>query len=226
MLKFSGMVAAITGGVQAFHYSYTGHYHPQVYNQAADPWALTATTKSVAATTTVDKSKWYSPYQQYSPIRIPYVPANHTDTRYASCITPIAHMSSATTKANIFFRIQFAQRGGKATMSRVTLQDASTDYVACTGTCPAGTATEQPSFSFRITEYGRIDNGATTMTQTATTTSGVTTITSSTAGYSSATAAVCTLLGDEFNPLRETDKMGRANPYQDPNRGRIAPLLI
>ena len=218
MLKFSGMVAAITGGVQAFHYGYTGHYHPQVYNQAADPWALTATTKSVAATTTVDKSKWYSPYQQYSPIRIPYVPANHTDTRYASCITPIAHQSTASTAANVFVRIQFAQRGGKATMTRTTVQDTST-YTNCTSSasqaCPRGNTGDQPNYIYKITEYGRLDDGATTMALSSTATAVTLT-----------TSRSCTLLGDEFNPLRETDKMGRANPYQDPNRGRIAPLLL
>ena len=134
MLKYSGMAAAITGGVQAFHYGITGHYHPQVYNQAADPWALTATTKSVAATSVVDKSTWYSPYQQYSPIRIPYVPANHSDTRYASCIPPVAVYSKATTPVYVYFKIQFAQRGGKATMTRTTLKDATTNYATCTAT--------------------------------------------------------------------------------------------
>ena len=38
------------------------HYDANVYNVAADPWALTQTIKSVAATTTVDKTNWYSPY--------------------------------------------------------------------------------------------------------------------------------------------------------------------
>jgi len=33
--------------------------------------------------------------------------------------------------------------------------------------------------------------------------------------------AVCTDLGDEFNPLQEVDKFGRKNPFQDPNRGTM-----
>ena len=58
-----------------------GHYHAQAYNSGLDAWATGATTVTPTVTPTViDKSKWYSPYQQYSPIRIPYVPADHPDT--------------------------------------------------------------------------------------------------------------------------------------------------
>ena len=34
-------------------------------------------------------------------------------------------------------------------------------------------------------------------------------------------AAGCADIGDEYNPLTEKDKLGRANPYQDPTRGRF-----
>ena len=32
---------------------------------------------------------------------------------------------------------------------------------------------------------------------------------------------VCTFVGEEFNPLSEVDQSGRANPFQDPNRGTM-----
>ena len=103
-------------------------------------------------------------------------------------------------------------------MTRTTLSDPTTDYATCTSSptlaCPAATTNAQPNWIFKITEYGRLDDG-TAMAQSSTATAITTTL-----------AAKCTLLGDEFNPLRETDKMGRANPYQDPNRGRIAALLV
>jgi len=31
----------------------------------------------------------------------------------------------------------------------------------------------------------------------------------------------CSNIGDEYNPLREVNKAGTANPYQDPHRGRL-----
>lgn len=34
------------------------------------------------------------------------------------------------------------------------------------------------------------------------------------------------ILGDEFNPIKELDKYGRQNPYQDPTRGRIDSVTI
>ena len=35
-----------------------------------------------------------------------------------------------------------------------------------------------------------------------------------------------TLLGEEYNPLKEIDKYGRQNPYQDPTRGRIDDIVV
>lgn len=128
---------------------------------------------------------------------------------------PATYNSTGNGNAAIAHKIQFAQRGGKATMSRISVVDGNT-YTACVAaagppvvTCPTGVSTEAPSYSFRILEYGRLDDGTT---------------------FSSSTVLAGTdcssQSGDEFNPLKETDKMGRANPYQDPNRGRIANLPL
>ena len=32
---------------------------------------------------------------------------------------------------------------------------------------------------------------------------------------------ICTLIGEEYNPLEEVDQYGRDNPHQDPNRGTL-----
>ena len=40
------------------------------------------------------------------------------------------------------------------------------------------------------------------------------------------TGAGCDNLGDEYNPLTEKDKLGRANPYQDPSRGRFENISV
>lgn len=66
---------------------------------------------------------------------------------------------------------------------------------------------------FSIREYGRIEG----LIKDAAATAGATQSTPALTG-----SDACTLTGDEFNPLRETDKMGRANPYQDKTRGRLA----
>ena len=42
--------------------------------------------------------------------------------------------------------------------------------------------------------------------------------------YGYAGAANYDSTGEEYNPLREVDKYGRQNPYQDPNRGTIGPI--
>ena len=42
----------------------------------------------------------------------------------------------------------------------------------------------------------------------------------------SVAAAACTTVGSVFNPLAEVDKFGRANPYQDPNRGSVPPFTV
>ena len=56
-------IALLTARVEAYYNPNAyNHYDANVYNVAADPWALTQTIKSVAATTTVDKTNWYSPY--------------------------------------------------------------------------------------------------------------------------------------------------------------------
>ena len=65
---------------------YKPHIHID-HNTPTNPWGVGATTTSVASSTVLDKSKWFSPYAQYSPVRIPYVAASPSDnqTRYAKC---------------------------------------------------------------------------------------------------------------------------------------------
>jgi hypothetical protein len=62
---------------------------------------------------------------------------------------------------------------------------------------------------FSIREYGRIEGG--------TVSTAVAVVTNSTG---------CFNVGPEFNPLSETDKMGRANPYQDITRGRLSDYAL
>ena len=53
------------------YYNYGGHgsgYYPHTHTDS-----------------TVDKSTWYSPYQQYAPIKIAYKPASPKKTTYAVC---------------------------------------------------------------------------------------------------------------------------------------------
>jgi hypothetical protein len=40
------------------------------------------------------------------------------------------------------------------------------------------------------------------------------------------TSNSCGSIGDEYNPLTEKDKLGRANPYQDPTRGRFTNVTV
>ena len=63
---------------------------------------------------------------------------------------------------------------------------------------------------FSIREYGRLRGSlpATPATTIA-------------APESGSTTTACQYVGPEFNPLEETDKMGRPNPYQDKTRGRL-----
>jgi hypothetical protein len=106
--------------------SYGTHSHAG-YGNIANPW-LAGSSSTVSV---VDKSKWYSPYQQYSPIRIPFVPAQHAGTKYARCeITFQNSMDTdrvviATTEITMG-PILLAQRHGKATMSSIHLNSATT----------------------------------------------------------------------------------------------------
>ena len=62
---------------------------------------------------------------------------------------------------------------------------------------------------FSIREYGRIRGS---VPSTPATTAALET---------GALTTNCQYVGPEFNPLEETDKMGRPNPYQDKTRGRL-----
>ena len=106
--------------VSSYYYPTSGygtHSHAG-YGNVANPWL----TGSDTTLKVVDKSKWYSPYQQYSPIRIPFVPAQHAGTIYARCEL-LAQTSLDTFKVTaasttvVAGDILLAQRHGKATMS-------------------------------------------------------------------------------------------------------------
>lgn len=63
-------------------------YKPHIHNEQnrpSNPWGVGETTTQTGPTNVIDKSTWFSPYSQYSPVRIPYVAANPLDTRYAKC---------------------------------------------------------------------------------------------------------------------------------------------
>ena len=79
------------------------------------------------SSSTVDKSTWWSPYQQYSPIKIQYKPAGNTKTTYAVC------------DINAADRIQLAQLPGKSTQAKVNFTGLTADAV----------------YALRINEYGR-----------------------------------------------------------------------
>ena len=78
----------------------------------------------------VDKSTWYSPYQQYSPPKIAYKVVSDKTTRYASC-----EVNSTNT-------IQFAQIPGKPTMVRTNFSSLTADA----------------TYGFKFNEYGRAFN--------------------------------------------------------------------
>ena len=79
---------------------------------------------------TVDKSTWWSPYQQYSPIRIPYKPAGNKKTTYAICDIDDTN------------KIQLAQLPGKSTQAKVNFTGLTADAV----------------YALRVNEYGRDEN--------------------------------------------------------------------
>ena len=100
------------------------HTHPTpTYN----PWENVHTHDKDADDDDVDKSTWYSPYQQYSPPKIEYKVISAKTTQYAAC------------EINENNRIQFAQIPGKPPMVRVNFQDLDPDT----------------KVAFKFNEYGR-----------------------------------------------------------------------
>ena len=122
MRAFVAALAISAAEAVSSHYypssSYGTHSHAG-YGNVANPW-LTGTSSTVSV---VDKSKWYSPYQQYSPIRIPFVPAQHAGTKYARCEMTLQGSvdTTAVTLATsiVMGDILLAQRHGKAAMSSI-----------------------------------------------------------------------------------------------------------
>jgi hypothetical protein len=118
---------------------------------------------------------WYSPYQQYTPPKIKYVPVA-TKPQFGIC-----ELQDATGGNSSTGTIMIAQLPGKPPIVKGSL----TGFTA--------------SSSNRLTIR-----------------------------ESAALGAACATAGtaDEYNPLTEKDKYGRANPYQDPSRGRLVDLVV
>ena len=93
------------------HYQASSYNSNYPYSSKSDPWGVNGTTKTVASSTVIDKSTWYSPYQQYSPVRIPYVPGNEGVTRFAKCDTTTndtARVAGSNSTSGFSANIQFA----------------------------------------------------------------------------------------------------------------------
>ena len=174
----------------------TQHYR-QYYTNYVSPTYTPVHSHGVYEYENIDKSDWYGPYQQYSPVRIPYLPGTATTTQYAICDT-------GTYGNNFSGKIEFAQRPGKATQTKTNITSGTNG-----GTFGQAGFVNYGSRTYRmiVTEYG----DCTTPLSTFSTTDRSLTNRSSTPPA-----------GDEFNPLAERDRLNRLNPYQDPKRGRIS----
>jgi len=118
---------------------------------------------------------WYSPYQQYSPIQIKYVPVAKEPVFSIFELMP----TTAAAGPTIDSTIQIAQLPGKPAIVQQKLNDITSAALSATQT-----------FKIRINTLGKL-------------------------------GVDCADVGEEFNPMTEKDKYGRANPFQDPKRGRI-----
>jgi len=109
-----GFSLALLAAVSEASYYHTGAGHVHTIAESAnyDPWA---------SAPAANPTSWYSTNSQYSPARIPFVPAKHEGTIYAVCNFSM----NITFGVNGTGSLQFAQRGGKATMVRINL-DANT----------------------------------------------------------------------------------------------------
>ena len=109
-------------------------------------------------------------------------------------------------------QLQFAQAPGKTTSLNV--KDFTNEGVYGFHTAFAAAATQSTqlassvtqSYEFRIMEYANLRpiNSTTLGTRTSTYTN-----------------YACGNMGNQFRPLKEVDKYGRVNPFQDPTRGVI-----
>ena len=99
-------------------------------------------------------------------------------------------------------QLQFAQAPGKTTSMNIKDFAAEGLHGTATGTAADMTPTTLAiSYEFRLMEYGQLRKNSTA-------TSGI-------------TSQPCGNMGNQFRPLKEVDKYGRVNPFQDPNRGVI-----
>ena len=178
----------------SYGYQHGGHYpHAHQTSSSYDPWT------GATSSTTSDKAKWFSPYQQYSSPKIKYTGGTSKETEFAQCYaTSVATaLTTITTdySPKYQFLFQFAQAPGKTTTMKWFA-----DIIGVT----------TKSYQVALTEYGRVLNKPTD-----------TTIANvfSNAGVSG--NAECANMGNEWRPLGEKDKYGRINPFQDPQRGRI-----
>ena len=226
----AAVAAAAVQGAESYGYGHP-HYHTQT-SSSYDPWTTTSTSTSTTG--------WYSPYQQYSPPKIAYKGGSSKVTEFAICqvyqstnnpitITPqtsqtlsaanapIGHGNAlsatgctqttlSTTncftvgQSRLTTELQFAQAPGKTTSLNIKnftnegLFSAGTQGTAATPTTNAAAQ----SYEFRLMEYGQLLAGTGTTNNFA-----------------------CGNMGNQFRPLKEVDKYGRVNPFQDPNRGVI-----
>ena len=123
------------------------HYR-QYYTNYASPTYTPVHSHGVYEYQNIDKSTWYGPYQQYSPVRIPYMPGTATTTQYAICNTG--------TYSNFFSgKIEFAQRPGKATQTKTNITS-GTNGVTYPSVTPPGNYFNYGARTYRmiVTEYG------------------------------------------------------------------------
>ena len=119
------------GGHSHGMHSSHGHSHTHTHpTPSYNPWENVHTHSDDDDDDSVDKSTWYSPYQQYSPPKIAYKVVSDKTTRYASC-----EVNSTNT-------IQFAQIPGKPTMVRTNFSSLTADA----------------TYGFKFNEYGRAFN--------------------------------------------------------------------
>jgi hypothetical protein len=104
--------------------------------------------------------------------------------------------------------IQFAQAPGKTTSMNIV------SFLAegAAGADPAD-KTNYNRYEFRLMEYGRLTGAK----ETATLVKNI----AVTTGSKNNVYNACNNMGNQFRPLKEVDKYGRANPFQDPARGVI-----
>ena len=147
-------------------------YHTVVHHKSTQDYELDPWVRRNGAD--ADRTGWYSPYQQFSPAQIQYVPTV-THATFARC---------AFSGGSI---VLLGQLKGKAPVVKY-------DLTGLAGSQTAGTDLIGTYYQIAITEFGT-------------------------------TGGSCTRVGEEYNPLKEVDKYGRENPFQDPMRGRLPPIL-